>query len=223
MNEPQTVTRPPKRPLTGWIFLLPVLLLGGALFSKRDAEDKVNRFVEPALPPPPTLAAETTPTSEPTPTFQPQPRKVSPKVTLFVPANDGKLHRRTLKGGLPMTEGLGPSLEETRAQAATRVLNLLLQQSREFFPKGTRLMQAVRDQDGVLVVSLNRQFEQSDLWQSEEETQQAVYAIVNTVAFSNPASAKSGVRLLIEGKPVESLGEMDASEPFEPNMDLVAK
>lgn len=222
MNEPQTVTRPPKRPLTGWIFLLPVLLLGGALFAKRGPHEQPNQFAESALPPAPTSATETTPTSEPTTTFQAQPHKSPIKVTLFLPSDDGKLHRRTVQSGLTIKEGPGPDYEEQQAQTTTQALNLLLKQGREFFPKGTRLTAPVQLQDGGLAVSLNRAFETSEMWQSEEATQQAVYAIVNTAAATDK-TAKSGVRLLIEGKPIQTLGEFDASDAIEPNTELVAK
>ena len=79
------------------------------------------------------------------------------------------------------------------------------------------------DGSNVVEANFNDKFAQPDFWQGSTQTQMTVYSLVNTLAAVDNPEKQVRVRFLVEGKPVEFLGELDAKDPFEPDMALVAK
>jgi hypothetical protein len=51
----------------------------------------------------------------------------------------------------------------------------------------------------------------------------ATSAIANTVAANQSEIKDPKVQILVEGKPIETLGELDISEPLRPDTSLVKK
>ncbi|HVF10049.1 MAG TPA: GerMN domain-containing protein [Abditibacteriaceae bacterium] len=213
--------RPPKRSLTPWVLLLPIALLAGGWWMMNREPD------EPKAPPVDNVV--TAPTPRPEPTVKPTAAKPAPggdllKVTVFMPDDNGTLRRRTVtEPDLKITELPTPPSTYYKVVAA-RAVALLLKQSPQDFPAGTRLI-SLKQANGSNIVqaNFNDKFAQPDFWQGSTQTQMTVYSIVNTLAAVDNPEKKVRVQFLIEGKPVDILGELDTAEPFEPDMTLVAK
>ncbi|MDQ3815434.1 MAG: GerMN domain-containing protein [Armatimonadota bacterium] len=200
--------RSPKRPLTPWLWLLPVLVLAGAVWQTRrqaaPPEEPVSNKLTSVTQAPTPAAAK----PKPAKAAKPQARR---KVIIFVPGDDALLHQKTIAQESPAANADGQT---------TRALHQLLKASPRDFPAGTRIT-ALETDGNVVRVSLNRAFEKPDFWQGSTQTQMTIYSIVNTVAAQRGGKVK--VQLLIEGKPLETLGEFDVAEPLEPKKELVAQ
>jgi hypothetical protein len=62
-------------------------------------------------------------------------------------------------------------------------------------------------------VSFNQGFQQADRWRSETITRVALGAIALTTESSLGASSPQ-IQILIDGKPIQTLGEYDVSDPI---------
>ena len=134
---------------------------------------------------------------------------------IYLPGTDDKLHLKAVShnaidsqikaGGSPV-----PALDEVITGAP------------KYFPPGTRIKKfAVTEKS--LTLDLNSAFANSKHWsQGETTTQLAVYALVNSAALTEK-DGKKPVQLTVEGKPLSTLGEFDASDPIEPDQTLIAK
>lgn len=83
-------------------------------------------------------------------------------------------------------------------------------------PEGTEL-RSVHLEDGICYVDLTQAL-LDGLPEGEDAQNLLVYSIVNTLGNLNTVSA---VCLLVEGKPLSRLGQVDLSEPLEPDFGLV--
>ena len=152
----------------------------------------------------------------PTPTVVPK----KTAVTLFVPTGDGDLKKVALS-----TASLPPETNK----AARQLVALLMEKSPKIFPKGTAILDLPKDfstDDKVIAVNFNKALLQDGFWHGESKTGAAVYAVVNTISqYGKEEKSKKDaplkVRFLVEGKPLQSLGEFDLSDPLEPDMSLV--
>ncbi|MBW3635917.1 MAG: GerMN domain-containing protein [Armatimonadetes bacterium] len=130
--------------------------------------------------------------------------------TIFVPGDDAlhpkKVSRSTLDTQLRSGGNPTPALDE------------IIKTAPQWFPKGARV-EDVKENSGVVTVLLSPQFGNEKHWSKGERiTELAIYSLVNTVAKEGKK-----VELTIEGKPMTTLGQFDASEPLEANLDLNAK
>ncbi|PQV63100.1 Sporulation and spore germination [Abditibacterium utsteinense] len=139
------------------------------------------------------------PKSDETGTTQTTPAPVKVIDTIYVPGKDDKLHAKKVSfpaldtqlksGGNPI-----PALDE------------IIKLSPQWFPKGTRV-EDVKENGGVITILMSPEFGDSKHWQKGEKlTELAVYSLVNTLAQGDKT-----VALTVEGKPVSTLGEFDAS------------
>jgi len=181
------------------------------------------------------------PTSTPTPVAEPRslPTVVaSPrKLFFYVPGEDGLLHRQELEEEYSAPYPGAATDEEYKALAAERALQLMLTQNASFFPSGTRLVgtqaadgtrtpgSAIRwDKTKSLAkVDLNGDFVQRDFWQGSTKTLIGIYAIVNSVAANlTKNDGGASVQILIDGKPINVIGEFYAYEPMAADLTLVS-
>ncbi len=131
--------------------------------------------------------------------------------TIFIPGDDDTLHpkkvsRSTLDTQLRSGGNPTPALDE------------IIKTAPQWFPKGARV-EDVKENSGVVTVLLSPEFGNEKHWSKGERiTEMAIYSLVNTLAKDGKK-----VELTIEGKPIETLGQFDASDPIEANLDLNAK
>ncbi len=146
------------------------------------------------------------------------PKKIA--ATLFVP--DGS-------GGLKKVSMTTASLPPEPDKAGRQLVQLLMEKSPGIFPKGTQVLEVPKDfsdDKKIVAINFNKEFLDSNFWHGESKTGAAVYAVVNTISQNLNAekSAKDAplkVRFLVGGKPLQSLGEFDLSDPLDPDMSLV--
>lgn len=130
--------------------------------------------------------------------------------TIFVPGTDDLLHARKVSfpaldtqlksGGSPI-----PALDE------------IIKLAPQYFPKGTRV-EDVKENGGIITVLMNTEFGDAKHWRKGEKiTELAVYSLVNTLA-----KGEKTVTLTLEGKPISTLGEFDASGALKAEPDLNA-
>lgn len=154
-------------------------------------------------------------TEAPMPTISKAPLK-SLKLTIFVPDDDGNLHRKLIERP---AQSPNPAVTES-------ALTLLFKEAADIIPPGTRLTVPVRKEkeepggDGTYwEVSLNSKFFDSPNWRSEKITELAVNAIVQTARAGIRQDSKPTypirIKILSGGKPVSTLGEYDISQPFD--------
>lgn len=211
-----TFAPPPKKSLTPWVSVFPLLLLAGSLWqgdadtSRENSMSMTGNSVQTPI--------HRNATPAPTPIPQ-APQQTSPTYTLFVPNGDGTLRKMIMKNDHFSTSGTWSS---AYAAEAAYLTNELLQKSPRSFPKGTQLLERATVEDNVVALNFNRAFANPDFWRGEARTNEAIYSIVNTVSSYGAEMGKPAkVRFLVEGKPIQTLGEVDVSDAIEP-MTLVA-
>lgn len=154
------------------------------------------------------LLASCTPKGEEVTAVTPAPLKLID--TIYVPGADDKLHAKKVShsaldtqlksGGNP-----APALDE------------IIKTSPKWFPKGTHV-EDVKDNGKVVTILMSPEFAEEKHWsQGEKTTELAVYSLVNTLAKDGKS-----VALTIEGKPISTLGEFDASDAMPANPELNA-
>jgi len=87
------------------------------------------------------------------------------------------------------------------------------------FPPGTTL-QGASLAGGVLALNFNASFADANFWQGSARTTAALDALALSVAGTKnqiSGGEADGVRFLAEGKPLQTLGEMDLSKPYLPS------
>jgi hypothetical protein len=153
------------------------------------------------------LASCTPKTGDPVATAAP------PKVidTIFVPGADDKLHTKKVSNNALDTQLKGGGVP-------TPALEEIIKAAPKWFPKGARV-EDVKESGDTVTLLLSPEFGDQKHWQKGEKiTELAVYSLVNTLAKDGKK-----VALTIEGKPVSTLGEFDASGTIEANPQLNAK
>lgn len=205
---------PPANPKPPWLMLFGVLL--GAIFMALAlyfTSQQTRQAAVENTPTPLPLIAET-----PLPTEAPKPAtggKTEYSYTLFVPDDNGDLVKREAKDEVV----LPADPQQARAAQAQHVVTALMKAAPDDFPKGAQLLKT-HVSGATVQLDFNEAFTQSDFWQGSARTMATIYALVNTVAASTPDT--KDVQFLVNGKPVELLGEMEAATPFEPKKELVA-
>jgi hypothetical protein len=185
-----------------WAVLLPLVLGAGLVMSQiRDNE-------EPSTPPRDTNTNST---------VEQPPKQYSTPSSVLVVGTDDKLHRKPWKAD--SISHPSADLPDVR----TRLIRAVVEASPQSFPAGTQV-RSVEIGENEARVDFNRNFAQPQFWQGETKTLLAVYSVVNTLASVNaPEGRNLPIRLLVEGKPIQTLGEFDTSDPIEPDYTLVAK
>jgi hypothetical protein len=219
---PKRIPPPQKSSILG-VLLLPLILLIGAVWqSWRKSEPpssqppKVNRGPrrQPTPRPQPKPTPQSTPTAEGT----------AVKLTLFVPNENGELQRSVVTDPKLSSNNLPTAPDSAFSVLAADSLKWLFKKAPENFPTGTKLLTPPKLEDNVVRLNLSKEFQQPDFWQGSTQTLMTVYSIVNTVAAVEAGDTKPiKVQLLVEGKPIDVLGELDVSEPLEADTTLVAK
>jgi len=211
--------RPPKKSLTPWVLLLPLILLAGVLWQlRREPEPQpVNQFVSnSAAPPGPRLKPTTAPTAPKTAATK---IKVPDKLTVFVPDDNAVLQRQVVDN--PFDEYLGSG--DQYEMVAGMSLNMLTRKAPDLFPQGS-FIGSVQREGNLVKVNLSKKWYAMPQWnQGSSFAMLAQDSIVNTLAAAD--AGKSGaikVQFLQDGKPAQLLGELDMSEPLSPSKDLVA-
>lgn len=207
--------------LTGMALLLPALLLGGTVWQSQMPQPVVNAGnVMPTR----SKRVAQAPTATPAPVNAPR----QAYYEIFVPNDDAELVRkRSSVPGMVLTdEDIALDRTELQQKLITGALKKLLIDSADFFPKGAALAGPVTLKGGVVNVNLNRAFAaNAESWSSAETTTR-VMSIVNTAIATKEqiaGSESSEVRILIQGKPVSTLGPLDTSEPIEGEPVAVSK
>lgn len=208
-----TSPRAPQRSktLTGAVVVLPILLLGGLLWLNRGpAGDPGNLAPAPGT----TATASSTPGETATPGGGTTAAPALKSYIVYLPTDDGKLVRNQY----PLAKVPAPArdLDTTRGMLADIALGALFHQGTSFFPDGSHPVSPCKAEKNVVTVDLNGTYAaNSESWSSAETTTR-VMSIVNTVAATDEelTSKPSSVRILVEGKPVSNLGELDTSQPI---------
>jgi germination protein M len=130
------------------------------------------------------------------------------QVTIFVPDDNGDLRRQSAT----LSEGL------QGREAAIAAVEQAMQNAPDAFPPGAKLLGIVTQGD-VAQANFNRAFDNSSFWQGSTRTTIGTYSIVNTLTQNNFGWKR--VQFLVEGKPLELLGELDVSDPLTPDTKLV--
>lgn len=141
-----------------------------------------------------------------------------PRVTLYLP-------RETDAGFVlvpkqrPCRAGADKIEESLRALLSTNKETGLVQ---SLIPDGTRLLGPVKVRDGVAEVNLSKELVDNFAGGSDQEAL-TLNAIVATAVKNSGGRAKR-VRILVEGKSVESLGgHFDLSSPLAPDPQVVSQ
>jgi hypothetical protein len=216
--EVQHETRPPRTP---WVLLLPLALFAGAMWQNSRPPDTplgsmdMNGTVKRQ---PADNAVDNSVGNAATNAAIKEGRLF--ERTVFVPDDDGYLRKRIIIAQYP-----GPTTDWPHfyGRMSAHLVQLMLRDYPENFPEGTKILEEGVVKGDVVTLNFNRAFEQPEFWQGSTRTLNTIYSIVNTVSHygARPGKETPSVRLLVEGKPVESLGEIEADKPFKPDMSLV--
>jgi len=212
-QNPTPETPTPQNPKPPWLMLGGVLL--GAIFMALAlyfTSQQTRQTAIETLPTPLPLVAAT-PLAEETPKPPPS-GKQEYSFTLFVPNDAGDLVKRQSKDEIV----LPADPQQARAAQAKHVVAELMKAAPDDFPKGARLLKTSAEGPTVKL-DFNDAFTAQSFWQGATRTTVTIYALVNTVVASTPET--KNVQFLVNGKPVEVLGEMDAAEPFQRKDELV--
>lgn len=212
--------RPPRKPLTGWVLLLPIALLLGAVLFKINADHEGttnavdNNTVSPSV-------AHTIPRhnvdntkSQPNSTTQ-----EANQVVLYVPNDQAELTRQPIsldKLGVGKLEG---GLEKNFETVGKAALNRIFTKYPAYFPAGTRV-ESLKKTGNEVTLDLPADFATSPLWEKGDSFGLvASNSIVNTLAAvaGDGTLAPIKVRFLSGGKSFEVLGQIDMTDPLEPN------
>lgn len=225
--------------MTGCAFVLPLALLCGLLGQELRTTmlpGPATNVVTPT-PVPPVAEPTATPQHHPAPkaTAQATGEQLE-SYTIYAPGEDAKLHRQVVKKPPSAAETTLPDVPahsanldrqqyETWYKArANHTLTILLKEARSIFPPATPVP-AVDIKDDLVSVNFKNGFQDANMWHSETIARLAVYSVVNTLNsddLKRDGKTKK-VQLMVDGKPLDVLGELATDEPFEPNMQLVAQ
>jgi|GEM_PF-5709827 len=136
------------------------------------------------------------------------------ELTLYLPNNNAMLE----KSSVAAPTGTASDFV-SQAKAAIAVMQ---EKSPDDFPSGTQLLDVKTGGDGTAVLNFNAKFTDGQFWQGSARTNMTIYSIVNTItAISADDFQAQQVQFQVEGKPIEVLGEFDAHDPLEPDMQWV--
>lgn len=124
--------------------------------------------------------------------------------TIYVPGPDDKLHPKQV------------SFKSIEVPASA--LQEIVSSAPKWFPKGAKVNNIIEGNKQI-TVDINKTFGEQSFWgeRGEKTTELVVYALVNSAS----AKSKKPVQLTIEGQPVGSLGDFDASDAIEPRPDII--
>jgi hypothetical protein len=153
-------------------------------------------------------------------------KEVPASLTIYVPTRNAKLERCKVQGKL--YNFMPTALTTYASVVAEKALPLMFEKARTRFPKGTKLIKfpeikAEHSGRNVMFVSLSEEILHRGFWKSKHQTLTAVYAIVNTAANDYEGGNSLFVKLLINGKPIRNLANVDLRKPLHPRMDLVSE
>jgi hypothetical protein len=149
-------------------------------------------------------------------------KEIPASLTIYVPTKHWKLRRRVVKGKLYNAMPTAPSTYAS--VVAEKSLPLLFSEAQSSFPKGTKLTQFPKIEKGedVIQVNLSKQFSNPGFWHDNKKTFAAVYAIVNTAVAGYPLPDSTlRVQILVEGKPIRNLANIDMRKPLRPRFEVV--
>lgn len=181
----------------GWLFILGVLLVVGAAAGGLYLTGKLRLNTTP-------------PKTKPIVTVTPKAVVPQRNVVIYLPKRDtkgfhlGRVTRATRQEGDVLDAALTCLLATNKESGMVAGL----------IPEGTKLLDPVRVNDrGVATVNFSGEFTDNFSGGSDQEAL-TVNAIVHTVV-SNSSGKVQSVRILVEGKPVETLGgHLDLTEPI---------
>ena len=82
----------------------------------------------------------------------------------------------------------------------------------------------VRLISGAWQLDFNRNLEEPKFWTGEEQSRIAILALVNTMAAVSATAAPATpakVQILVEGKPLPTVGQFDTGDPIDADQTLV--
>jgi germination protein M len=187
----------------GRLFIVGVIVVGAAAAVGFYASGKIHFGFTP-------------PRQKPIVTVTPKPVAPQREVTVYLPKRDSKGFHLAKSTRTTGAEGDMPDA----------ALQALLDTNKEtgmvagLIPTGTKLLSPVRIDKGVATVNLSSEFTDNFSGGSDQEAL-TVNSIVHTVV-SNSGGKVHGVRILVEGKTVESLGgHLDLTDPVTADSTLL--
>lgn len=127
---------------------------------------------------------------------------------IYVPGKDDKLHKHPVSHNAVDTQikaGGNP----------TPALDEVIRAAPQYYPPEARV-KGFKSDEKQFTVDLNAAFANQKFWsKGEQVTELAVYALVNSAAQVDKAGKKP-VQLTVEGKPLSTLGEFDATDAIDP-------
>jgi hypothetical protein len=218
ITEPTELNTEPRKPKTPWVLLLPLALFAGALWQSNREPDTPLGNMDMNGNPTRNAARNAVDNTVQGSTDGTKPDLQPERRTVFIPDDNGYLRQTTIQDPSPRSAPEGQ-------QPYGPLVELLVDKYPEHFPAGTEVLDDGKVQGDVVTLNFNKAFEQPDFWQGSARTLTTVYSIVNTVSAYGTETNKSTpkVRFLVEGKPVDVLGELDVSEPLQPDTSLVKK
>ena len=237
MNEPNSPRRETPAPSANRnILIAAIALLVGVfvVFSLRRTPESTPNS---AVPTPSQLVpapAATTNSGTPAPTENVPDAEVKPvPLVIFTLNDDAMLERKTPTAMLPPAV----SKLETDATARTQWLETggatavraLMQATPIDWPKGT-LLRGVKVEDNTFSVNFNSAFDNASFWQGAAlvtgVTQSIAWTLDGVRRGLNTAAktdiAPMNVKLLVEGKPLQLLGELEIGSKITPDEDALA-
>lgn len=212
-SSPRAARHP--KALTGMALLLPVLLLGAAIWQSGEMAPVGNGGGNggiDATPLPPRAHVTSTPA------VTEKPRQATYEI--FAPNDNAELVRKSVPapGVLLTREKISAHRTDLQIKLVAGAVKKLLSDYADFFPAGTALLGPVTLQGGYVNLNLNAAYAAGAESWSSAEAKTRVMSIVNTAIATKEQVAGSEsdmVRLQIEGKPVQTLGPLDTAEPIE--------
>ncbi len=137
------------------------------------------------------------------------------QLIFFTPDDNGNMKKRTI----PPSGDISKDPQAAKEKLSAQAVQALMQAAPDIFPPGTTL-QGVSMQGGVATLNFNSAFSKPDFWQGSALTKATLDALALTVAGTKDqisGSEADGVRIAVEGKPLQTLGEMDLSAPYVPS------
>ncbi len=188
----------------GWLFLLGVFLVAGATAGGLYLTGKLQMNPTP-------------PRTKPIVTVTPKPVVAQRSVYIYVPKQDPK--------GFHLSRVTRTTRQEGGILDAA--VNCLLQTNKEeglvggLIPAGTGLLDPIEiDDKGVATLNFSGELVENFSGGSDQEAL-TVNAIVHTVVSNSSGNVQS-VRILVEGKPVDTLGgHLDLTEPVKADSTLL--
>lgn len=214
-NQDKAPTR--TSPRAPWVLILPLALAAGVLLQQSQNSDNATNVAYNSVSP---NIQSATPADN-------KLRGKPAKYVLFVPDDNGDLRRESIvdKGYRISEDALGQDFKKVRAETATRAIQMLMKRHPDDFPKDAQLNNATINGNDVTILDFNKSFSDSTFWQGSTRVLASVYALVNTAIESQRSATgekgKGEVQLLVEGKPFQTLGELDTQSPLKTDLTMV--